>query len=263
MRFVDWLDTLPVVGIFVVFAIVASIAYELGYRLGRWWQARTPDEVEGPTSMIVGSLLGLMAFLLAISMGMASDRFDARRGLVLTEANAIGTTYLRAGYLPEPASSTSRELLRQYVPQRILTSADPADVQARIARSIEIQTDLWAIAEDQARESPGSEMVALYIETLNEMIDVHETRVTAGVYARVPETVLVLLFVGSALTMAMVGYGAGLTRRRSPLTALVLIVVLGAVVTLVVDLDRPRDGFLTVGQQPLIDLQQQIGPPSS
>ena len=128
MRFVDWLDTLPVVGIFVVFAIVASIAYELGYRLGRWWQARTPEEVEGPTSMIVGSLLGLMAFLLAISMGMASDRFDARRGLVLTEANAIGTTYLRAGYLPDPASSTSRELLRQYVPQRILTSADPADV---------------------------------------------------------------------------------------------------------------------------------------
>ena len=105
-------------------------------------------------------------------------------------------------------------------------------------------------------------MVALYIETLNEMIDVHETRVTAGVYARVPETVLVLLFVGSALTMAMVGYGAGLTKRRSPLTALVLIVVLGAVVTLVVDLDRPRDGFLTVGQQPLIDLQQQVGPPS-
>ena len=69
MRFVDWLDTLPVVGIFVVFAIVASIAYELGYRLGRWWQARTPEEVGGPTSMIVGSLLGLMAFLLAISMG--------------------------------------------------------------------------------------------------------------------------------------------------------------------------------------------------
>ena len=148
------------------------------------------------------------------------------------------------------------------MPQRILTSADPADVQARIERSIEIQTDLWAIAEDQARESPGSEMVALYIETLNEMIDVHETRVTAGVYARVPETVLVLLFVGSALTMAMVGYGAGLTKRRSPLTALVLIVVLGAVVTLVVDLDRPRDGFLTVGQQPLMDLEKQIGPPS-
>jgi hypothetical protein len=70
-----------------------------------------------------------------------------------------------------------------------------------------------------------------------------------------------MLIVGSALTLGMVGYGAGLTRRRSPLTAVVLIAVLGAVITLVVDLDRPQDGFLTVSQQPLIDLQQQVGPP--
>src|SRR6476660_6351671 len=137
MRFVDWLDTLPVVGIFLVFAVVASIAYELGYRVGRWWQARTPDEVEGPTSVIVGSLLGLMAFLLAISMGMASDRFDARRGLVLTEANAIGTTYLRAGYLPAPYGDESRVLLREYVPLRISTS-DRASLAANITKSEDI-----------------------------------------------------------------------------------------------------------------------------
>ncbi len=66
--------------------------------------------------MIVGSLLALMGFLLAITMGMASDRFDTRRGLVLAEANSVGTTYLRAGYLPEPASSEIRDLLREYVP---------------------------------------------------------------------------------------------------------------------------------------------------
>ncbi len=81
--------------------------------------------------------------------------------------------------------------------------------------------------------------------------------------ARVPESILLLLFVGEVLTMAMVGYSAGLTRRRTMLTALVLVVVLGAVLTLVVDLDRPRDGFLTVSQQPLIDLQQQIGAPGA
>ncbi len=85
---------------------------------------------------------------------------------------------------------------------------------------------------------------------------------TAIVYARVPETVLLLLIVGSALTLGMVGYSAGLTRRRSLLTAVVLVVVLGAVITVVVDLDRPRDGFLQVSQQPLVDLQEQIGPPS-
>ena len=101
--------------------------------------------------------------------------------------------------------------------------------------------------------------MALFIESLNETIDLHETRVTSGVYARVPATVVILLLLGSMLTLGMVGYNAGLTRRRSPLTAVVLILVLGAVITLVVDLDRPRGGFLRVSQQPLIDLQEQIG----
>jgi hypothetical protein len=257
MRFQQLIDSLSIAGVFVAFAIVALMASEGGFRLGRWWQERTPEEKEGPTPMIVGSLLALMAFLLAITMGMASDRFDARRGLVLTEANSVGTTYLRAGYLPEPASSEIRALLREYVPLRTVTN-ELGDVRVRAARSLLIHADLWSIAEELARVTPESDVLALFIDSLNETIDLHETRVTLGVYARVPETVLVLLLLGSMLTLAMVGYNAGLTRRRSPLTAVVLIAMLGAVITLVVDLDRPRDGFLTVSQQPLIDLQKQI-----
>jgi hypothetical protein len=91
------------------------------------------------------------------------------------------------------------------------------------------------------------------------MIDLHQTRITVGMYARVPETILILLLICSMLTLAMVGYNAGLTLRRSPLTAAILIIVMGAVITLVVDLDRPHKGFLKVSQQSLIDLVQQIG----
>jgi hypothetical protein len=198
-----------------------------------------------------------MAFLLATTMGMASDRFDTRRKLVLEEANSIGTTYLRAGYLPEPASSEIRDLLRKYVPLRIATD-DLAEVRANITRSAEIQTQLWLIAEDLARANPGSEALMLYISSLNETIDLHETRITAGLYARVPETILLLLVLGSTVAMCMVGYNAGLTRQRSPLTAVVLIVALGAVTTIVIDLDRPRDGLIKVNQQPLVDLFAQI-----
>jgi hypothetical protein len=262
MRFQQLIDSIPIIGVFVAFAIVALITSESGYRYGRWWQDRTPEEREGPTAMIVGSLLALMAFLLAITMGMASDRFDTRRALVLAEANSVGTTYLRAGYLPEPASSEIRDLLREYVPLRIVTN-DMAEVRRRMARSIELHARLWSIAEELARTTPESDVLALFIDSLNETIDLHETRVTSGVYARVPATVVILLLLGSMLTLGMVGYNAGLTRRRSPLTAAVLILVLGAVITLVVDLDRPRDGFLTVSQQPLIDLQEQIGAPLS
>jgi hypothetical protein len=260
MLFQRAIDSLPIVGFFVLFTIVALITIEIGYRIGFWWQKRTSDEKEGPTTMIVGSLLALMAFLLAITMGMSSDRFDTRRKLVLAEANTVGTVYLRAGYLPEPASSHIRDLLRAYAPLRVATN-DLADLRLRMKRSTEIHARLWSITEELARATPDSQVLALYIASLNDMIDLHQTRITAGLYARVPETILILLLIGSLLTLAMVGYNAGLTLRRSPLTAAVLIIILGAVITLVVDLDRPRDGFLKVSQQPLIDLVEQLGLP--
>jgi hypothetical protein len=255
------LDTLPVPLVFVAFAIVTMACYEVGFRLGRWWQERTPGEQEGPTGMLVGSILALLAFLLAVTMGMASDRFDARRSLVLAEANAIGTTYLRAGYLPEPASSQARELLREYVPLRIVVT-DANDQQADIDQSNAILAKLWTVTEGVAK-SNGSDVVALYVESVNETIDLHDSRITVGIYARVPETVVLLLIGGAALSLGMVGYSAGLTRRRSLLSAVVLVLALGAVIMIVVDLDRPREGFIQVSQQPLIDLRQQIGPPSS
>ena len=134
MDFDQLLDPLPVPGVFVLFAVVALATYEVGYRVGLWWQERTPDEKEGPTAMLVGSLLALMAFLLAVTMGMASDRFDTRRQLVLEEANAIGTVYLRAGYLPQPASDQTRELLREYVPLRINTADRPSSAPSSHVR---------------------------------------------------------------------------------------------------------------------------------
>ncbi len=259
MLFYKSLDSLPIVGVFAVLTIVAALMAEGGYRFGRWWQKRTPDEKEGPTAMIVGSLLALMGFLLAITTGMASDRFDKRRELVLAEANSVGTTYLRAGYLPEPASSEIRDLIREYVPLRISKTDDLENVRVRMARSVELHAKLWCIAEELARTTPESDVLALFIDSLNETIDLHETRVTVGVYARVPETVILLLFLGSMVTLSMVGYNAGLSLRRSSLSAVVLILVLSSVITLVVDLDRSQGGFLTVNQQPLIDLQEQIG----
>lgn len=258
MSFQYIIDSMPIGLFFLVFALIAAIVSELGYRLGRWWQVRTPDEKEGPTGMIVGSILALMAFLLAVAAGMASDRFDTRRGIILTEANSIGTTYLRAGLLPEPTAAEIRGLLREYVAQRIVVN-DLSDVQSKMDRSVELQEKLWSITEELARTTPDSEVLALFIESLNETIDLHETRVTAGIYARVPITILLMLFLGSILTLGMVGYNAGLTRRRSPITATMLIIILGAVITLVVDLDRPQGGLLTINQQPLLDLQEQIG----
>ena len=125
------LDDISLLVILPAFIVVTVAFYEIGYRIGGWRERRAAGEVAGPTSMIVGSILALMAFLLAIAMGMAADRFDARRALVLQEANAIGTTILRAGYLPEPDSAQLEALLREYVPLRIVDDQDelPAKIQ--------------------------------------------------------------------------------------------------------------------------------------
>ena len=256
------LDPLPVAGVFIAFALVSLAAYEIGFRVGRWWQEGTPDEKEGPSGILVGSLLALMAFLLAVTMGTASDRFNSRRQLVLEEANAIGTAYLRAGYLPQPASDRTRELLQEYAPLRVNTD-DEDQLEANFARSGEIQGELWAIAEPLARSTPDSQVLAIYIEALNDLIDLGESRLTALAYARVPETVILLLLLGATLTVGMVGFLAGLHRHRSLISAVVLVIALGAVIMLVVDLDRPRNGFIQVSQQPILDVIEQIGPPDS
>ncbi len=103
--------------------------------------------------------------------------------------------------------------------------------------------------------------MSLFIETLNDTIDLQTTRATAVIVARVPETILILLFLGEVLAMGIVGYSAGLTGSRGLVAALMLVLAFSAVLTLVVDLDRPRDGFLQVSQQPLITLSEQLGPP--
>ena len=94
------LDDLPILVVLILFVLAAAASYESGFRIGRWRRGRGGDSDSGPSGVLVGSLLALMAFLLAITMGMAGDLYNARRAAVLNEANAIGTTWLRAGYLP-------------------------------------------------------------------------------------------------------------------------------------------------------------------
>jgi len=143
---------------------------------------------KGPTNLLVGSILALLAFLLAVTMGMASDRFDARRGIVLDEANSIGTTYLRAGYLPEPASSQIRELLREYVPLRIVVTDAHAGPTRRGHPAFpgDPQRDVGDLRGPSPRPPIRVTSSPSILDSLNQTIDLNETRITAGLYARVP-----------------------------------------------------------------------------
>jgi hypothetical protein len=254
------LDSIPQALVFVMLFGSMLVAFEIGFRIGKWREQRNPEEKEGPTSTLVGALLALMAFLIAITMGMASDRFDTRRGLVQEEANHIQTVYLRAGYLPQPQSDQIRQLVRDYIPYRI-TASDPAQLQANIAHSQDLMNQIWAITQDFIAQNPGSDAYSAFAESVTDAITIAGSRVTA-INNRVPEAILWFLIIGSVLSVGLVGYDAGLTMRRSLVAALLLIVLFSTVIYLVLDLNQPSTGIFTVSQQPLITLQQQIGSPA-
>jgi hypothetical protein len=253
----QFLDMLPLWGVLLVTVLIFLLAIEVGYRLGKLWQRRTHAEKKGPLDVITGGTLALLVFLLAFVTSMAVSRFDVRRGLVVDEANAIGTTYLRAGYLDEPYRTDSRNLSREYVDSR-LDGLNPAKLAGALARSEQIHNELWSQAEAVARNSPQSPVVAIYIQSLNEVIDLHTKRVTAGLHSRVPEGVWFDVYDLAILAMVLVGMRSSYGERRNWLGLLALVLVVSAVLLPIVDLDRPQEGLLRVSQQALLGLQRQL-----
>jgi len=250
------LDAIPLWGLFIVILVVVLLSVECGYRLGEYRRSRSEQEKEAPVGTMVGATLGLLAFILAFTFGLAAARFDARRQVLLDEANAIGTTYLRAGILPEQADQI-RTLLRDYVAAR-LEAVQSGNIEEGINRSESIQEQLWSHAEAVAGRNPNSIVVGLFVQSLNEVIDLHAKRVQAGVRSRIPGAIWLGLFAVAALSLAAMGYQAGLARTRRSLAIFAVAITFSVVIELIADLDRPQQGVLRVGQHALLDLQRSM-----
>jgi hypothetical protein len=247
---------LPPWSIFLLTALFLLLAFEAGLRLGKIIQQRWPDKYEAGVGTKVGAALTILALLLAFVINFSISVFNERRLLVVSEANAIGTAYLRAGYLSEPYKSESRRLLRDYLNLR-LEVIDPAKAQAAIARSEGIQDTLWKSAEELARDAPLP-TVSLYILSLNEIINLHTERINAEMGFRVPLTIMLGLLGISVMTMMLIGINDGYHERNNRLALIVLVVILSLIFLLFVALDRSNVGLIRVPVNPLIDLQHRL-----
>ncbi|AMV37535.1 hypothetical protein [Planctomyces sp. SH-PL62] len=247
------LDWIPLWLFLPAAVAVGMLAMESGYRLGRWRFSLSTAEKVAPVAAMVGSILGLLAFMLAFTFGFAAARFDARRQVVLEEANAIGTTYLRARLLPEPQRSEIMDLLREYTELRAhgVTETRIAGV---IARSQELHEQLWSRTVVVADGNPSSIMTGLFIQSLNATIDLHATRVLVGLRSRIPLSIWLSLFCLAFIGIASVGYQAGLSETRRSPEMLMLSLAFAVVLYLILDLDRAHQGVLRVSQQAMIDL---------
>jgi hypothetical protein len=246
------LDFLPLWAIILLTIGLGLLFVELGYRVGRSWRKKNPQvDISGVGAMIAATL-GLWAFLLAFMVSTASNRFDERRLLVVKEANSISTTYLQAGLLPEPMSSRSRELLREYARQRLELVELQTHVKAKV-HAVAIHMELWSLAEEAGRMNRDP-ITAAYINNLNETIDLHTSRVTALEAGKLPFTIYAALYIVGALGLFMLGFQSGINDSRNLVVTLALIIIFSLVMLIIIDLDRSWGGFLRVNQQPIRDL---------
>ena len=254
------LDIFPLWAVYVVTVMLVLVFAEIGYRLGLWLQRRDPDLGKAPVSgTVVGGMLGLMAFLLAFTIGIVINQHNGRKAMVVTEANAVGTAYLRAGFLSEADQTSSRDLLRDYVEVRLAAAADPALLEAVVTRSEEIHGELWTIVEDNVRQGQDSDIMALFVESVNEVIDVHSLRL-AAVDLRLPRMLGLVLYAATILSFLLVGVANSGDKKRDFLAIVFFALAYVAVLMIVVDLDRPQQGLLTVSQTAMSDLLRQITP---
>ena len=252
----SFLDAFPIWTIFPITFVVGLISVEIGRRVARLWRQRAKDKAEAPAAPTVAATLGLLAFLLAFTFGMASSRFEERKQAVVAESSAIQTTYLRAAMLPEPMSTDARNLLRQYVDVRI-AGVQSGQLQQAVTKSEELHKQLWAVTMAAAQKE-RSPMTSLFIQSLNEVINLHEKRIIAGVHNRVPLPIWIGLYLLLVIAMAVMGYYEGMSGTMRSLAVFGMVIAFSAVLSLIADLDRPGQGLLQVNQQSMLDLQRSM-----
>ncbi|WP_437985530.1 hypothetical protein [Sorangium sp. So ce117] len=252
------LDRIPLWLLLGIVIVLLVLAVEGGYRLGGYRLRRSEGEAGAHVLALVTTTMGLLALVLAFTFGFAATRFEARKHMVVDEANAIETTYLRAGLLPGDRGAKVRALLRDYVASR-LEGVRLGNVEQAVRRSEELHRELWKEAETAGRDHPSSPVVALFIESLNRTIELHTTRVNVAIRSGIPGVLWAALFAVAILNLMAVGYHAGLVKTRRSPTVATLVMSLSVVMLLTADLDRPQEGALQVSQQALNDLRRTMG----
>jgi len=254
-----FIDVLPLWLLYLVVATIVVLSIEPGWRLGNHQRQRHAEEGKAPVNAPVGATIGLLAFLLAFTFGMAATRYDNRKAVVLQEANAIGTTYLRTDFLPDVFRSEARTALREYLKLRTGGAAAIMSPEG-MAQSAALHDQLWSIAT-HAETISDTVSVGLFVQSLNDVIDLDTIRVTAN-RNRIPDSIWLMLVVVTIFSMAAMGYEFGLTGVRSWIVTILMTIVFTTVIMLIADLDQAQAGLLQVSQQPLIDLLNKIGTPA-
>ena len=237
----------------LVFFASLIVAREAGAYVRR---RRGGDTGTDADAFAMTSVLGLLALLIGFTFSIALSRYEERRALVVSEANALGTTWLRTQLLDSPDRERVQAQLRRYVDSRLAFGrASGADEELRGQRRTEaLQDELWVTLMSAIAPFRDTPRASLLVTTTNESIDLAAERFATR-QAHVPPRILRMLWLFALLAAAMVGYERG-SHRKSTTLLLVLFTLAAA---LVIDLDRPSTGMINVPQTPMLDLRHSMG----
>jgi hypothetical protein len=253
---------MSLIALLIAAVAIFLVAIELGYRLGKRRQGNSDEPDKSHTNALQGAMLGLLALLLGFTFAMAVTRFDNRKTVITAQANAIGTAELRSRLLGAPYAGKAAPLFRAYVQAWMDYRAARIDLEAIAAaerRAFELEEQIWELVREANEADPHSLSVSLFTAAVNDMIDMHEKRVRS-VEDRVPDAVIVLLFVVSVLALGQVAYSSGLRGRRNEIANVTFAFVIALVLVIILDIDRPRRGLVQVSHESMVRLQQSLEP---
>ncbi len=231
--------------------VILGLSIEVPYRLGPLLARYIPKT--DPFNTVQAGILTLSAFVLALSFNQASARFDTRRGLVVKEANAISTTWLRANQLEPAESKRFRQVLTDYTAARLRayeTPRDPALYRATIDQGDKDKRELWAVASSALRAHPTNLGLSLLVQSTNDTIDVSMEQLQA-LTGHVPTAVIVLTLILVVLGTLSLGLRFAIDELRPPILSAIYVIAYVLVINMMVDYDRPNTGFVRVSVTPL------------
>ena len=254
------LDFVPIWAHLLIVSALVGFPLLVGRYFGRKHYERSKVSEGGSGGILVGSILSLLAFLLAFTFSMAASRFEERRQAVLEEANSIGTAYLRADLLAEPLRSNAKHLLKQYADIRA-SIASPGwtyeGLRELIGRSEKIQSELWNVVVSASEAAPSA-ITGLFVQAINEMIDLHAKRIMLGTRSTIPSAIWACLYFVAAIGLASAGFQSAGRKAQNQLLLFSLVLTFVLVLTLVTDLDHPGRGILKTDQSPMLDLASSL-----
>ena len=245
-----------------VFFIAVLCVVEAGRRLGLRHRMKEPEGSIAGLGAIEGAVFGLMGLLIAFTFSGAASRFEARRQLILQEANAIGTAYLRLDLLPSSAQPRPREDFRRYLDTRIAAFRSLPDMEAaksQMARATSLQGDIWAQAVAACKESTSPAVMSLVIAALNEMFDITTARAVA-LKTHPPIVIFGMLAVLILAASVFAGYAMAGRRERSVAHMLGYAAIITFVVYVIIDLEFPRYGMIRIdsADEVMVELRKSI-----